>query len=154
MNKENFENLIINSASVVHADWCEAELKAFFERAANAYRAGATPYEAMQQACMKGDVRRNEIVLDGPGLQSFNPDKIFGDFEMFKYLVDNYIVVKRFINREVTEEEKVKLGEHYKDGKENILRSFASLSKSSQKENLEAALGATNVFVELSQAGK
>ena len=54
---------------------------------------------------------------------------------------------------ELAEEEIKKAGKNYKNGEENILRDFRQLSSASKKENLEAAIGAYNVYEKLSKAG-
>lgn len=161
MDKNLSEDLIMQAASSVHADWCIQELKAFYERAKVAYQEIGNPGEALRKACFKGDQKRNEVIIDGPYL-NFHvtlASKIFDSFEDFMKAFDvGAIDVKRFVKRNLTSEEKrhQTYGEYnYKEetGEENILRPFARLSADSKKENLEAAQGAYNVYVQMSKAG-
>lgn len=46
------------------------------------------------------------------------------------------------------------MGDNYKDGKENILRKFSSLSRVSQKDNLEAARVAIELVYDKTISGE
>jgi len=158
MDKETKESLIITSAAKVHEDWCEQELRGFWERAVTTKQTIENPGDALRAACFKGEQKRNEIFIDAPQMSSYGSagDKIFTDFDYFKSIVDaGAIEVKRMVPRDLTKEEisKNTLTDDYVDGKENILRPFLKLSAASQKENLDAAIGACNVYVQLGEAG-
>ncbi len=159
MDKNLSENLIIQAASSVHADWCIQELKAFYERAKVAYQEVGNPGEAFRRACFKGNQKRNEVLFDGAWINLHETliSKIFNSFEDFMIVFNRGgIDVKRFVKRNLTAEEiKNQNYEDYKKetGEENILRPFTSLSADSKKENLEAAVGAYNVYVQMSKAG-
>ena len=156
MNKETREDLIIASAAKVHEDWCEQELEGFWKRAVEAKKTIENPGEALEKACFKGEQKRNEIFIDVAQMVSYESisSRIFTDFNAFKGMVNmGAIDVKRMVPRELSPEEIVAAGVDYKDGKENILRPFLKLSDASQKENLDAAIGAANVYVQLSEAG-
>lgn len=156
MEQNLSEELIISAAAQVHEDWCNQELKAFFGRAQEARKVTNSPGDALRQACYKGDQKRNEVDLDVGYLVGHETyaSRCLDDFEVFKSLVDSTAIeVKRFANRDLTPEEAAKAGTNYKDGQENILRPFIELSSDSKKENLEAAIGAFNVYVQMSQAG-
>lgn len=112
--------------------------------------------ETLEQACYKGNNKRNEVETDNVWLiQHETATNIaLNSFDNFIKLINTgAIKVKRFAKRNLTQEEQQKAGTDYKQGEENILRPFTELSKDSQKENLEAAIGAANVYIELSQAG-
>lgn len=158
MNKETKENLIIAAASKVHEDWCTQELQDFWKRAVEAKKSIENPGQALRNACYKGEQLRNEIFIDVPEMQRFSSsaERMFDNYDVFKELVDfGAIEVMRFVPRELTSEELSKVGSclEYKEGNENILRPFIKLSAASRKENLEAAIGAANVYVQLSEAG-
>jgi len=119
--------------------------------------------EALEQACFKNGVKRNELVLDTSYLVAHNTKAMlclnsFDDFlDLFKAGAIN---VKRFVKRTLTGEEMAKednrgIDTDYKKdtGEENILRAFINLSADSKRENLEAALGAVNVYTEWCRAG-
>ena len=164
MEEKLKEELAVEAASRVHQDWCLQELKAFFDRAKEGYESGKYPGEALREACLKGGVERNELDLD-TGFLVGHPtfaSRMFSNFDEFVREFfksgEGPVVVKRFVERDLTEEEKDKAKARessieYKDGKENILRPFEKLSIASQKENLDAARGAVKVYIELSQAG-
>lgn len=152
------EELIIEAASKVHEDWCAQELKAFFTRMKNSLKNGITLFQLLENACYKGEQKRNEVALDVTLLSKYSNEilKVTNSFEDFMFFVnEGVITVKRFIKRNLTEEEQIKAGDNYKieTSEENILKTFTSLSVESKKENLEAAIGAYNVYEELSKAG-
>lgn len=152
------EELIIEAASKVHEDWCIQELKAFFKRMQNGLKNGITLLELLENACYKGEQKRNEVVLDVSLLPKYSNEilKVTNSFEDFMFLIRSGVIkVKRYTKRTLTEEEQLNAGDNYKveTGEENILRKFTSLSAVSKKENLEAAIGAYNVYEELSKAG-
>lgn len=158
MNKETREDLIIVAAARVHDDWCNQELEGFWKRAVEAKKTIANPGEALRTACYKGGQLRNEIFIDSGEMQFLSSlsERIFDDYSAFKSLVDRGTIdIKRFASRELTPDEQAKASStmDYKEGKENILRSFLSLSSASRKENLEAAIGAANVYIQLREAG-
>ena len=147
MNNDIKSDLIIESASKVHEDWCMQELKAFYERAKS---------ESLRKACYKGETKRNEVFIDTGYLVMHEAlsSQILNDFNVFLKLVDvGAIEVSRYTQRNVTEEEKKRLGNNYKNGEENILVDFKKLSTSSKKENIDAAKSASNVFEEFQKAG-
>ena len=53
MEKEIQEELIIEAASKVHADWCEEELKAYWNRAVEAGKSSESIRQAFETACLK-----------------------------------------------------------------------------------------------------
>lgn len=160
MDENVKEELIIKAASKVHEDWCMQELRAFWERAKANKEKGMNEGEAIRNACFKGEQKRNEVFTDVAFLTGHETlaSTCLDNFEDFMKLV-NYdaIEVKRFAKRNLTKEE-IKNGissGNYKaeTGEENILRPFKKLSSDSRKENLEAAIGAFNVYSEMSKAG-
>ena len=89
------------------------------------------------------------------GHESF-ADNCLKNFDDFMFLVrSDGFESKRFTERKLTEEEQRNAGEHYRKGtgEENILRPFVELSADSKKENVGAAIGAYNVFEQMSKAG-
>ena len=155
MNEQLRQQIVVESASKVHEDWCMQELNGYFERTKNNFN-GNNYGEAFEKGCYKKEQKRNEVELDVVYLQWHETMLNSGmeDFNGFIRLVNKGAVnVKRFVNRNLNNEEIVKAGSNYKNGQENILRSFSELSDDSQKENLDAAIGAVNVYVQLSQAG-
>ena len=156
MNKELKSDLVIEAASKVHEDWCLQELKAFYERAKLLYEIEKNYLISLKKACFKGEVKRNEIFVDIKKVlySGFEEYEIFKDFSIFIKLVqEGAVEVKKFTKREVSSDEQEKLGQNYRNGEENILVDFKSLSTESKKENLEAAIGAVNVFEEFQKAG-
>lgn len=156
----NFEEeLIIATASKVHEDWCMQELHGFWNRAVNNMKNGSLKLaDALNQACFKGDKKRNELFLDVPCILGHESiaNNCLNDFNDFMILVKmGAFDIKRFTKRNLTLDEQKNAGENYKKdtGEENILRPFINLSAESKKENLEAAIGAYNVFVQMSKAG-
>lgn len=166
----NKEDLIIEAASVVYEDWCEQEYLAFFKRAREAYIKGESVSTALNLACYKGEQKRNEVsialndMFDAEatmGMGYFDPNmntNILSSFEYFMTFVKaSTIKIKRFTKRNLTMEEQLEnsLSGDYKveTGEENILRPFRSLSADSKIENLDAAIGAYNVFETFSKAG-
>lgn len=153
------EELIVKAASKVHEDWCMSEYRAFFERGQQALKNGAPRVrEALEQACFKGEQKRNEVYFDTELLVRSNAtaQSCLDDFDIFMTVVGyGGFEVARFAKRTLTPEEQTKAGIHYKKetGEENILRPFLKLSADSKKENLDAAIGAFNVYEELSKAG-
>ena len=158
MNQDTKEDLVISSASKVHQDWCDEELKGFWGRAAEAKKSNLNSGDALREACLKNGKVRNEVIIDVPQINSYGSEaeNIFSDFNAFKSMINaGAIEVKRFTGRDLTPEEiseRLRTGD-YKDGQENILRDFLKLSTASKKENLDAAIGAANVYVQLSEAG-
>ena len=156
------EELIVLIASKVHADYCEDEYRDFFNRLENIKKEGNinNPGDMLRQACFDGDVKRNDIFLDNAWLQ-FNQtlaNAMFSDYEAFRMVIEQGgIELKDFAFRELTEEEMVEMrqsGDYLIESQEeNILRPFSKLSLDSKKENLAAALGAFNVYEQLSKAG-
>ncbi len=151
------EELIFAAASKVHEDWCIQELKAFFERAKEARLTAKTPREAWDKACFKNGTKRNEIWVDVGFMLGHETlgELSFRNFNDFLSLVKyDGLEVKRYVKRTLTEKEKASIRD-YKDGtgEENILKSFKDLSADSKKENLDAAIGALNVYEEMSKAG-
>lgn len=116
---------------------------------------------ALNLACYKGEQKRNEISIDLNAMweyESIMSENCLSSFENFMTLVNKSIIdIKRFTVRNLMESEQREnyLSGNYKveTGEENILRGFRELSSDSKKENLEAAIGAYNVFEQLSQAG-
>lgn len=158
--KDNMEKELIElSAAKVHEDWCYQELKAFFDRMQDIIKKGVTrPIEIFEKACYKGDTKRNEVEIDTSFMMGHETmaQQSLTDFNTFMNLFKIGVInVKRFAKRNLTKEdqERLKVSNDYKDGNENILRSFEKLSNDSRKENLNAAQGAYNVYVELSKAG-
>ena len=154
MDENVMKELEMEAASKVHADWCMSELRAYFDRAQTEYQGNLSA--AYYKACFKNGKPRNEVEFDTPFLiaHSVLADESIKSFENFMKLFNiGAINVKRFTKRTLTEEEIAKAGKNYKDGEENILRSFDELSHASQEENLSAAIGAVKVFTELAKAG-
>lgn len=149
MNDEIIKDALSYSlGSDLHEAWCEQELHTFFERAQQEYSKVNNYGEAIRRACFKGDDRRNEVELDVQWLVGNETlaSQSLTDFNVFKELFSKGIIeVKRFTKRNLTDEEISKSGNNYKDGKENILRSFSEISSASQKDNLEAARVAINL---------
>lgn len=142
------EALSYSLGSDLHEAWCEQELYSFFERAQQEYETVNNYGEAIRNACSNGDDRRNEVELDVPRLVGLETEasQCLKDFNVFKRLFNKGIIeVKRFTKRNLTYEEISKCGSNYKDGKENILRSFSEISAASQQDNLEAARVAINL---------
>lgn len=157
MDSQTKNDIVISAASKVHEDWCLQELSAYFKRAQEELKKTDRLGEVFRNACYKGEQKRNEVDLDVAYLEGHDTevDTCLSDFAMFMFLFKiGAIDVKRFVNRELTEEEKQKIpASEYVDGKENILRPFVKLSTASKKENLEAAIGAFNVYEQMSKAG-
>lgn len=150
------EELIVAAASKVHEDWCMQELKAYFERVRDEYEKSNHIGKSLINACMKNGKKRNEIELDSVYLMMHGTQTAFAmtDFDSFMQLFNaGAIEVKRFVGRDLADAEMVKAGNNYRNGEENILRPFLELSAESKKENLDAAVGAYNVFVDFSKAG-
>lgn len=155
MDQNLKEELIIEAASKVHEDWCNEELKAFFNRGSQIFDKTNNIRKSLEEACFKNGQRRNELEFDAPYLVSHDvlAGSCLTDFNSLKRLITvGAIEVKKFARRELTEEEIKKAGKNYKNGEENILRDFRQLSSASKKENLEAAIGAYNVYEKLSKA--
>lgn len=159
MKQEDKNELIINAASKVHEAWCEGELRAFYNRFVEALKTEKTPGLALGKACYKGDRKRNEAeVLDADFLSSHPAfvSRHLETFEGFKHLINKgWLAVKRFTKRSVTKEEQERLGDDYnkETQEENILKPFYDLSADSQKENLQAAMGAAYVYEEYMKRG-
>lgn len=155
MKEQLKRQLAMEAASKVHSDWCMKELKGFFDRTMANFN-GSNNGIALQKGCYKGGQKRNEVEFNVAFFLS-HMTMIRGAFKNFtnfvKLVNKGDLKVKRFVDRSLTEREKEKAGSNYRAGQENILRPFEELSSASQKENLDAAIGAVNVFVELSQAG-
>ena len=60
------EELIIEAASKVHEDWCDEELKAFFDRGSYIYDKTNNLKRSLEEACYKNGQRRNELEFDAP----------------------------------------------------------------------------------------
>lgn len=158
------EELIVEIASEVHNDYCEDEFRDFFSRIQELKEKGITnPRELLELSCFDGEKRRNEIVLDEAWLQFHETIavRLFDDYETFKKVFkEGPCSLKDFAIRELTDEEIKELVTEgdFRDykietGEENILRPFKDLSQDSKKENLSAALGAYEVYENLSKAG-
>ena len=150
-NNELREELIIGAASKVHEEWCNGELEGYYNRAVNAVKEGKNDAEALLYACIKGDEVRNEV-----SLKKF-PEGYLDSFDNFmKAFKSGDITIKRFAKRDLTDEEIARdliTGNYDLEKGENILRDFLLLSNDSKKENLDAAIGAYNVFEDYSKAG-
>ena len=154
MQEEVMQELIIESASKVHSDWCKSELEAYHKRVQKEFNGNIA--EAFQKACYKNGNLRNEVEFDVNYLVSHTvlaneSVKNFNDFMVLFNL--GAIKVKRFTKRNLTPEEQNAAGRDFRNGEENILRPFTSLSHSSKEENLSAAIGAVKVYIELAKAG-
>ena len=157
MNNDIKSDLVIESASKVHEEWCNQEIEAYYNRSKNLYDTGLELKEALYQACYKNGTKRNEINLDTGYLvmNEVQASQMLKDFNIFLKLVNSgAIEIFRYTKREgLTAEEVKRLGNNYKNGEENILVDFIKLSESSKKENLDAAIGAANVFEEFQKVG-
>ena len=156
MEKILKEELILKSASLVHKNWCIQELAGFFKRAQKASEQNQDIVSALQMACYKDGLKRNEVELDVTYFAQHKTlvQSCLFDFDKFMTLYNTgAIAIKRFVKRDLTDEEIKTSGSNYRNGEENILRPFKELSTDSKKENLEAAIGAFNVYEQLSQAG-
>lgn len=157
MEKYEKEELIIEAASKVHEDWCNEELFAFFWRLQEFKN--LKPGDAINSACYKNGKKRNDVVFDYgyiAGHELFMEERLFSDdFKKFKYIVGRCFDIKRFVKRNLTKSEidRASFKGNYRDGEENILVPFKELSDDSKKENLEAAIGAFNVYEQMSFAG-
>ena len=149
MNEQTKQELAMKAAAKVHAAWCEGELKAFHKRLVAALEEGKTVAEAMEQACFKGDKRRNGFELHG----EIDASKLTTFEGFMEQIKSGEIEVMRFTGRTLTEAEQAKAGKHYVNGQENILRPFEELSAASQAENLSAAVGAVAVYEEYAKRG-
>jgi len=159
------DELIIEAASKMHNNYCEEELKDFFARIQKIKKIDATkqPIEILEEACFDNGNKRNDIVLDVDWLNSHNEKvlEMLTDYDIFIELFNIGVCkVKDFVVRNLDEEEIKKaitqdMDQNYKieTGEENILRPFNELSNDSKKENLFAALGAYNIYEQLSKAG-
>lgn len=150
------EKLIIEAASKVHEDWCNQELKAYFDRAQKIYKETDDLILSLESACYKGNTKRNVVIIESKRLLDNISllDNCLLDYDKFLNLFKlGLIKVKRYTKRSLTLEEQIKAGQDYIDGEENILRDFCDLSKDSQTENLNAAISAYNVFEQFSNAG-
>ena len=159
------EELIVEIATKIHADYCEDELRDFFIRMQSIKENNPemTPGKILENACFDNDTKRNHIVLDETWLQFHETEArhMFNDYETFKRVVEcGGCDIKDFAKRDLTEEEiiDIRIDGDYRDyivetGEENILRPFSKLSHDSKKENLRAALGAYEVYENLSKAG-
>ena len=159
MKKEDRNELIVNAASKVHEVWCEGELKAYYERFAEAIKTAKTYKRALYEACYKNNKRRNYVEFLDPVFLDFHElwvSELYKTFNGFKHLIKlGCFSVKRFVKRNLAEEEITKMGFDYnpKTQEENILRPFCDLSTDSQKENLSAAFGAVAVYEEYMKRG-
>ena len=155
------EDLIIEAASLVHEDWCNQELEAFFNRAKKIYIEGEKNIsKALYGACYKNNVKRNELDIDISFMVGHETmaAQCLDDFDSFMRLVKiGAIEIKRFTSRNLTDEEKkvnLNTGDYKEEtNEENILRDFSSLSAASKIENLQAAISAYTVFEQLSKLG-
>lgn len=159
------EELIVEVATKVHADYCEDEYGDFYSRIQAIKKEGKITKEGdiLQAACYDNGVKRNDIILDTAWLQmnELKASMMFSDYEIFKEVIAHGgCVIKDFASRELTEDEIINTQTEgdYRDyrietGEENILRPFSELSIDSKKENLAAAVGAYQVYEQLSLAG-
>jgi len=134
--------LAYDLAADLHAEWCKQELYEFFLRAQQQAKNYEYFRQMMEAACYKENKKRNEVSLDSGYLGGHETyaNRCLSDFNVFLSLVKvGAIEVKRFTKRNLTKEEISRMDNNYRDGEENILRDFASLSKASQNDNLEAA---------------
>ena len=141
----------------LHKEWCNQELYAFFLRAQQEYGKSQNFRMAFEAACYKGTEKRNEVELDVGFLVGHEvlASQCLTDFNVFMKLYEmGAIEVKRFTKRNLTEDEVGRIGNDYKDGKENILRSFSSLSSASQSDNLEAARVAIDLTYDKAISGQ
>ncbi len=162
MEKFDKEKLIIDAAAKVHEDWCTEEMFGYFWRLQETLKHDKE-YDAILKACYKGDKKRVDVDLDISELVRMDRRYLKKlvvdekDFDTFKsvFIDGGRIVLKRFVERNLTDNEihKASVNGNYKDGKENILLNFNELSADSKKENLEAAIGAFNVYEQMSKAG-
>lgn len=159
------EELIVEIASKIHADYCEDELRDFFSRMQSIKENNheMMPGKILERACFDKGTKRNHIILDETWLQFHETETrlMFDDYETFKSVVEcGGCDIKDFAKRDLSDEEikDIKTEGDYRDyivetGEENILRPFSKLSQDSKKENLRAALGAYEVYENLSKAG-
>ena len=134
-NNELREELIIGAASKVHEEWCNGELEGYYNRAVTAVKEGKNDAEALLYACIKGDEVRNEV-----SLKKF-PEEYLDSFDNFmKAFKSKDITIKRFAKRDLTDEEIAR----------DLITGNYDLEKG---ENLDAAIGAYNVFEDYSKAG-
>ena len=144
-------------ASDLHNEWCRQELQAYFARVQQHAPNFKYPRQAFEAACYKGNDKRNEVELDSAylGMNESLASRCLTDFETFIELFERgAIEVKRFTKRNLSSEEIARSGSDYKDGKENILRSFSSLSSASQADNLEAARVAIELVYDKTISGE
>ena len=152
MNRK--EKLIIGAASKVHEDWCLQELFAFYTSAKEIWiRDKLSIEKSLQKACFKSGVKRNEVLLHVHGEDLIDCLDSFKQF--ISFLEIGVVEVRRWVKRDLTLDEQLKASYNYneKTFEENILRPFVRLSQASKKENLEAAIGAFNVYEEMAKAG-
>ena len=136
------EALSYSLGEELHDAWCKQEIYAFFLRACAEYEKTKNYGEAFQKACFVGDTKRNEVNLDVPYLVGHEnlASRCLTDFNVFMRLFHNGIIeIKRFKKTTVSSEEEQELGKNFKEGKENILREFKSLSSDAKCEYLDAA---------------
>ncbi|MBR3211137.1 MAG: hypothetical protein IKF71_04300 [Bacilli bacterium] len=126
----------------LHDAWCQQELLAFFKRANQEYKKTKNFGESFRNACFVGEEKRNEVEIDTSYLEGHEGyvSRCLTDFNVFMNLFHHGVItVKRFAPVQISLEEASKLGADYKDGKENVLRDFSSLSSESKTDSLEAA---------------
>lgn len=136
------EALSYSLGSDLHDAWCYQELYSFFLRAQKEYSETQNLGEALRQACFKGEQKRLEVELDTGWLLGHESiaSRCLSEFDVFKALFDKGVIdVKRYVKRDLTQDEIDRMGSDYIDGKENILRDFSKLSVASQDDNLQAA---------------
>lgn len=158
MNDNVIKNALSYSlGSDLHEAWCKQELYSFFLRAQQEFTKSQNYGTALRSACYKGEEKRNEVELDVGFLLGHETlaSRCLEDFNTFLKLFElGAIEVKRFTKRNLSPEEIAQIGNDYKDGKENILRSFNSLSSASQKDNLEAARVAIELVYDKTISGE
>lgn len=151
------EALSYSLGSDLHEAWCRKELQAYFYRAQKALLETHNFGEAFRKACYQGEERRNEVEIDIGYLVAHETSarQCLTDFDIFMDLFNRGVIdVKMFVERELTPEEIEKIGPHYVDGKENVLRDFHSLSKASQQVSLNAARVAIDLVYDQTIAGE
>ena len=145
MNYQLKNELITMVSQKSHGIWCDNEIKSFFDRLH--FSLNKAIKDKLEEACYKDGIKRNEVVI----LKDYDEKELEDnckDFNTFQQLIyQNVICIKRFIDRDVTEEEQIRLKDDYKEGKENILRDFNLLSLSSQNEVVHGSISAIDVYI-------
>ncbi len=152
-------SLVTEIATTLHNNWCDNEIREYFERAKVAKGNFSQGIEnILNAACYKKGKKTNEISINREAFET-NKDALVSaldDFELFKTLVgkDNtYVVeVRKYAKRNLDAPERQ---EDFKasTGEENILRPYEELSMRSKSENIAAAGRAVDAYKELASAG-